>query len=257
MKWQKKKATIVTLSAMLVSGTLLANSTFAADATKTLKAVYSNIKLVYNGQTVTSSTGQEPFVVDGTTYVPLRMAGEALGKSLYWDASTKQILITDVTSSADKATIESLNEEVEELNEQITSLKAELNTANSTLTSKNSTITSLESQIKSLRNALDDDDQDLDDLEDDLNDDYEDYYDLDADITLSGDEDDITVKVKVEEDIWEDLTTTKQKSFLQKIVDDILDEFDDADVSGTVRDKDSSKLISFTVSSSGTVKLSD
>ncbi|MEF2967678.1 stalk domain-containing protein [Paenibacillus sp. M1] len=257
MKLQKKKAVIVGLSTMLVSGLFFANSSFAADATKTLKAVYSNIKLVYNGQTITSSSGQEPFVVDGSTYVPIRMAGEALGKSLFWDASTKQIIITDVTTPADQQTITNLKNEVKELEKKVNTLTSDLNTANSDIKTKDAKITSLEAQITTLQKAVDkkSSGDDLDDLEEDLNDDYYNYYkNLDAEISLSGDEDDITVKIEVDEDVWDDYDSDDQKEFLQEIVDDILDEFEDADISGTVRNQDSDKLGSFTVSSSGNVR---
>ncbi|TYA15368.1 copper amine oxidase N-terminal domain-containing protein [Paenibacillus faecis] len=255
MKMKKQTAAAIALAATLVSGTVLANTTFAAEATKTLKAVYSNIKLVYNGQTISSTSGQEPFVVDGSTYVPIRMAGEALGKSLYWDGAAKQIQISDLTAPIDQATIDSLNKQIKDLESQVTSLKKELSDANSTLATKNQTIASLETQLNAQKNSTSK--GSLDKLEDKLNKDYEDYYSrLDAEISLSGDKNDITVKVEVDQDAWDDLTSNRKKTFIQAIVDDILKEFNRADVSGTVRNESSKKLTSFSVSSSGNVTLS-
>ncbi|WP_334078107.1 stalk domain-containing protein [Paenibacillus sanfengchensis] len=255
MKMKKQTAAAIALAATLVTGTVLANSTFAAEATKTLKAVYSNIKLVYNGQTISSTSGQEPFVVDGSTYVPIRMAGEALGKSLYWDAPSKQIKISDLTPPIDQATIDSLNKQIKDLESQVTNLKKELSDANSTLATKNQTIATLETQLNAQKNSTSN--GNLDKLEDKLNKDYEDYYSrLDAEISLSGDKNDITVKVEVDEDIWNDLNSSRKKNFVQAIVDDILHEFNRADISGTVRNDNSKKLTSISVSSSGNVTLS-
>ncbi|WP_178075884.1 stalk domain-containing protein [Paenibacillus oralis] len=255
MKFNKKAVGLIALSSVLISGTLLTNDAFAANATKTLKAVFSNIKLVYNGQTISSTSGQEPFMVDGTTYVPIRMAGEALGKSLSWDGTNKIVTITDVTSSTDKAELDKLNAEVTELNKQLANLKSELSTANSTITSKDSTISSLESQIKSLQSALDNKNDNLSSLEKNLNRDYEDSFDLDASISLSGDKNDITVTIKVDEDEWNYLSSSRQESYLQDIVDDILHEYSKADIEGSVKNKKSSKLTNFSVNSSGTVRL--
>ncbi|MCM3702994.1 stalk domain-containing protein [Paenibacillus macerans] len=252
MKLNKKMIGIVALSSVLISGTLLTNDVFAANATKTLKAVYSNIKLVYNGQTISSSSGQEPFMVNGTTYVPIRMAGEALGKSLVWDGTNKIVNISD-TSSSDAQVIEMLRNQITDLNNQLNSAKTELTTANSTIASKDSTITSLQSEINSLKK--DNKSGSLSSLEDDLDDDHENDYDLDASFSLSGDKDDISVTIKVDEKTWNNLSSSRQKTFLQDIADDIRREFKDAKIDGTVKNKNSSKLTTFSVSRSGTLSI--
>ena len=60
----------------------------AADhtVTKTLEAQYPDIKMVVNGQAVTPQNGAgtvvEPFIVDGTVYLPMRVVGEAVGKQI-------------------------------------------------------------------------------------------------------------------------------------------------------------------------------
>ncbi|MGZ7445220.1 stalk domain-containing protein [Paenibacillus sp. TH7-28] len=252
MKLNKKMIGIVALSSVLISGTLLTNDVFAANATKTLKAVYSNIKLVYNGQTISSSSGQEPFMVNGTTYVPIRMAGEALGKSLVWDGTNKIVNISD-TSSSDAQVIEMLRNQITDLNNQLNSVKTELTTANSTIASRDSTITSLQSEINSLKK--DSKSGSLSKLEDDLNDDHEDDYSLDASFSLSGDKDDISVTIKVDESTWKNLSSSRQKTFLEDISDDIRREFSNAKIDGTVKNKNSSKLTTFSVSRSGTLSI--
>ena len=71
----------------------------AADhtVTKTLEAQYPDIKMVVNGQAVTPQNGAgtvvEPFIVDGTVYLPMRVVGEAVGKQIEWDAKTNTVYI--------------------------------------------------------------------------------------------------------------------------------------------------------------------
>lgn len=253
MKLGKKSVVISMLSAVLVSGALLANTSFAAATKKNLEVYYNNIKVKYNNQEVSIDASLEPFLVDGSTFIPLRKMGEVFGKKVTWDAATYTVNVEDASPAADQS-------KVDELNSQIESLKAQLATATSQVAEKDAQIATLQSKVTSLESALAaaNNDTDLDDLEDELNDDYEDYKETESKITLSGDEDDITVTVKVDPDVWDDLTSTVQESFLQDIVDDILDEFDDADVAGTVKsNSDSSELLSFTVDSGGDVDIGD
>lgn len=100
---------VILASALVLSATVMANSTYAQQATKTLKAIYNNIKIVYNGKTITSTSNAEPFTIDGTTYVPLRMAGEALGKNVQWDSAKKQITFTDKEAYNANAAVATVN----------------------------------------------------------------------------------------------------------------------------------------------------
>ena len=60
---------------------LLSTAVYAAARSKTLTAYYNDIKLVVDGVPVTpkdaNGTVVEPFIVDGTTYLPVRAIGEA------------------------------------------------------------------------------------------------------------------------------------------------------------------------------------
>lgn len=109
MRINKKRSMVILASALVLSGTVMANITYAQQATKTLKAIYNNIKIVYNGKTITSSTNAEAFTIDGTTYVPLRMAGEALGKNVQWDAANKQIKFTDQEVVPENSAVATVN----------------------------------------------------------------------------------------------------------------------------------------------------
>lgn len=72
-------------------------SAWAATGQQSITVGYNNIKVYIdnvltemkdpNGKTV------EPFIYDGTTYVPLRAVSEALNKEVVWDNNTKSIYI--------------------------------------------------------------------------------------------------------------------------------------------------------------------
>lgn len=79
---------------------LVSNATVFANAeslTKQLTAYFNGIKLVVDGKKVVPQNAKgdiiEPFVVDGTTYLPVRAVAEALGQTVSWDASTSTVYI--------------------------------------------------------------------------------------------------------------------------------------------------------------------
>jgi hypothetical protein len=43
----------------------------------------------------------EPFVSDGTTYLPVRAIADALGKNVSWDNATKSVYIDDASATTD------------------------------------------------------------------------------------------------------------------------------------------------------------
>ncbi|MCL2461261.1 MAG: stalk domain-containing protein [Defluviitaleaceae bacterium] len=69
----------------------------ADTTTKTLQASYSGIKIVVNSQQITPKDPNgnivDPFIVDGTTYLPVRAVAEALGQPVTWDGSTETVYI--------------------------------------------------------------------------------------------------------------------------------------------------------------------
>lgn len=78
----------------------LAVPALAAVANKTLEAHYMDIKLVVDGVPITprnaSGNVVEPFTVNGTTYLPVRAIGEALGKDVKWDGETKTVYVGEI-----------------------------------------------------------------------------------------------------------------------------------------------------------------
>jgi hypothetical protein len=87
------------LIAGIVVGALLTGGTALAASTQRLDAVFNSIKLFVDGKEVVpkDATGKtvEPFVVSGTTYLPVRAVAEALGKQVSWDGATYTVYIGD------------------------------------------------------------------------------------------------------------------------------------------------------------------
>lgn len=114
---------------------LFATVVDAANYTKTLKATYRDIGVNYNGTSKTLSA--EPFLVDGSTYVPLRAVSEIMGANVKWDGTSGTVSITDNSSST-----ASLQQELAAKTYEVTTLTRELETVKAELaTYKNSTST--------------------------------------------------------------------------------------------------------------------
>lgn len=86
-------AVIMVLAFAVISGA----AAFAPAGTKTLEAFYNDIKIYVNGAMITpadvNGKSTEPFIVDGTTYLPVRAIGEALGEKVDWDGETYSVYI--------------------------------------------------------------------------------------------------------------------------------------------------------------------
>lgn len=84
----------ITTCLILSSTLVFAN---ASSVGKQLTAFYDGIKIVINGETVQPKDANgnivEPFIVDGTTYLPVRAISEALGKEVSWDGKTSTVYI--------------------------------------------------------------------------------------------------------------------------------------------------------------------
>lgn len=212
----KKKVALITTTVLVLS-LIFTSVVFADNLFKNLKAWYGDIKIFSNNQQVQMDV--KPFIVDGTTYVPLRALSNILNKNVGWDQANLRIDITD---------------------------KPDPNAANmaylsSQLVEKQTKINELEAKVKQLEDELAKASKySLDDMENYLNKEYGKYEKIEFDIDLRGDEDDIEVRIYVDLDDyynkWYSLSSSKIESFIEYIVDDILDEFKNADVEGFIED---------------------
>lgn len=229
-----KKSILLILAALLVLACMVPAG-LASGNKKMLEAWYMNVKIRSNGQEV--YTDKEPFIVDGTTYVPVRMIADIFNKNVGWDGTNYIVSITDKPGS-----------DVGYLNMQ--------------LVMKDNEIKYLESRIKELEEKEKGSSSDINDLEDDLNYYYDEYKNVNFDITLSESKSKITVKIefslKKDRTAWNKLTTKNITSYLQDICDDILDEYPKASITGYFKDSSGttkSKLYQFTTTSKGKVSL--
>ena len=81
----------------------------AASVQKQIIANYSNIKIYVDGALITPKDANgnivEPFISDGTTYLPVRAVGEALGKKVEWDGKSQSVYLTTPILPGDPANI--------------------------------------------------------------------------------------------------------------------------------------------------------
>lgn len=232
MLFNKKKWTsivVITLLTVLI----LSSFAYAERTKKVLEMWYNSMSIVYNGKDVTNDL--KPFVdKHGNSYVPLRILSTYFDKDVKWNPTTYTATVTDKPLK-----------NVSQLENQILIKDIE--------------ITRLENKIKDLEKELEDNEGSLDDLEDDLNDDYGRYERIDFDISLKEKrKDEIEVKIEIDLDRdksrWNDLDDDDREEFIEDIVDDVLDEYRDAKVTGYIRDSDSrDDLYTFYTKSRGRV----
>lgn len=94
-----KRLGALALCAALTGGTALAGNTVY----RTITVQYSGIKLVVDGVEVTpkdaNGTTVEPFIYNGTTYLPVRAVGNAIGKQVTWDGGSQTVYLGEAPGS--------------------------------------------------------------------------------------------------------------------------------------------------------------
>lgn len=82
----------VLIGAIMTNGMALGKS-----GTEIIEALYNNIKIYVDGVKIEpkDATGKnvEPFIYNGTTYLPVRAIGEAIGKKVSWEGSSHSVYI--------------------------------------------------------------------------------------------------------------------------------------------------------------------
>ena len=86
----------VLLTTLLSSTVLVAANTVTRDVPITFR----DVRLVINGELITPKDAAgnivEPFIWNGTTYLPVRAVADAFNLSLYWDRYTSTIYLNDI-----------------------------------------------------------------------------------------------------------------------------------------------------------------
>lgn len=89
MKFNFKSVCLGFVSGVLVMGSIPA---IAKTMEQTIKVAYKNIRVFVDGQEV-NTAGSEPFIYNGTTYLPIRKVGEAFGKAATWNGNTNTVYL--------------------------------------------------------------------------------------------------------------------------------------------------------------------
>ena len=226
MKTNKsRKLALVIAITMLV----LAFSTtgFASYLTKSIQANYRNITVFVNG--VQKNLTHEPFIVDGTTYVPLRDMSEIMGNTVGFNPATYRIDITDMGDAGLQYDLYIKDARIKELEAKLNEKEKEKEE------DKTMSISSLEKQLnkdytKINRKVV------IEDIALDL-------YKGDIEVGIYIDTTDTDQLAE-----WTNLKTRDIEKFLQSIVDDIREEYKKDDIDGFIEDEyDNKKVIKFSV----------
>lgn len=82
----------VLIGAMVTSGVV-----FAKQASETINVIYDNIKILIDGKeyqpTDVNGNTVEPFIYNGTTYLPVRAIANAFDKEVDWEAQTSTVTL--------------------------------------------------------------------------------------------------------------------------------------------------------------------
>ena len=88
------------IAGVLIGAMLTSVGVFAKNIRQTIDAVYMNVKLVIDGEEITPKDVDgnivEPFIYNGTTYLPVRAIGEAFDKDVHWDGETATVYVGDI-----------------------------------------------------------------------------------------------------------------------------------------------------------------
>lgn len=236
MKVRTKKKVAVIITTFLALSLFFTSVAFAQDAFKNLKAWFGDIKIFVNNQQVQMDT--KPFIVDGTTYVPVRAMSNIFNKNVNWDGPNLRIDITDKPDQ-NTAYIAYLSQQLTERQNRVNELEAK--------------VAQLEAGLATTKKGYS---YTIRQLEDYLNDEYGLYEKIEFDIELYGDKDGIRVEVYVDLDDyyskWNSLSNSKIEDYIENIVDDILNNFRDADVTGFIEDSyEDEKLLKFYLNTKG------
>ena len=86
------------ISGILIGALVTSGIVFAEQITQTAQLFYNDIKININGSKVLPKDANgnyvEPFIINGTTYLPVRAVANALGIQVDWDDDTNTVLLS-------------------------------------------------------------------------------------------------------------------------------------------------------------------
>ncbi|MBR5157700.1 MAG: hypothetical protein IKW59_08045 [Clostridia bacterium] len=87
------------VAGILIGTILTSGAVFAKQGSEWAELFYNNIKISLNGQNVQPKDANgnyvEPFIINGTTYLPVRAVANALGINVDWNGTTNTVLLSN------------------------------------------------------------------------------------------------------------------------------------------------------------------
>ena len=85
------------IAGALIMAIILSAGAAIAATERNISVIFRDIRLVVNGQQITPRDAQgnivEPFIWQGSTFLPVRAVGEALGMPVSWDGATSTVYV--------------------------------------------------------------------------------------------------------------------------------------------------------------------
>ena len=231
--------------ALGLTGIIGAGAVTAQSGTQTIPATYRNIQVTYNG--VTQPMAAEPFLVNGSTYVPLRAIGDIFGVDAKWEPTSNLVTLTGGAANSNEvaalqAQVNDLTAKLNAANTELAQLKANNNTSTGSNTTSGTNISN--AQLKDTENYLNSN------FSNELNSKIDMFYK----VSLSGNQInvDMTYESKSEDKIFKDLSKSKVESFMKKIGDNVAATHSDVVINGTIEyTKDNEEKATFTRTKTG------
>jgi hypothetical protein len=194
----------------------------AEENTTAVQGEKSNARIIYNGEEV--DLGLKPILIEGYNYLSVRVISSLFNKSIYWNQSENEILISDKTDP-------------------------QLENATSDLITKNKRIEELEAKVKALeKDILIGEKLSIRELQDKINDNYGEYEGVLYRVILSGNEDEIRVKIEIDlsrdKSEWDSLSVTGRDELIKEVCDIIYEEYDLAKIKGYFKNISDSRELS-------------
>lgn len=99
-----RKCLILSVFLLFIIASFIAFSVSASSGKVSKELSYNNIKITLDGKEVVpkNANGEyvEPFIIDGTTYLPVRGIATALGLDVGWDGQTKTVMLSSPAASS-------------------------------------------------------------------------------------------------------------------------------------------------------------
>ena len=88
------------IAGVLVMAIVMATGTAIASTQRNISVIFRDIRIVVNGQQITprdvDGNVVEPFIFEGSTFLPVRAVSDALGYAVSWDDATSTVYIGNI-----------------------------------------------------------------------------------------------------------------------------------------------------------------